>query len=431
MSRKWLWVAALALALGAGLTWAFWTGPLQQAAHEVTHDVYTCPMHPEVISDKPGECPICGMRLVKKEGLSSAVQSAPRPSGGGLPQAAEPNEVALSPQQQVLANVATTKVTVRSLSESILAAGRIMPDERRLSTVPAWIDGRIDRLYVNTTGQWVAKGQRIASLYSPDVVASQQEYLLALKGYREAQRSPYEEVREGAKALLEASRQRLRLWGIDESQIKAVAGTGKAQLGVTVSSPDSGVVTKRYVTEGQYVTKGQPLFDLADLSRIWVEADVPESKMGSVEIGAPAAVTAVGYPDRQWQGTVAFVQPALNPESRTLQVRIELANPGVLLKPNMFVQAKVHAPSARAVAVPASAVIDTGQRQVVWVEKSPGRYVPRDVKLSARAGDFYPVVSGLVAGESVVTQGGFLIDATAQLRSGGTGHEGHGEAALD
>lgn len=424
MSRRWMWGAALAVALGSGLTWAFTAGPLHQAAHEASHDVYTCPMHPEVISDKPGECPICGMRLVKRP-------TEPRPQGSGAPTAADTNEVALSPQQQVLANVATSKVAVRPLSETVLAAGRIMPDERRLSTVPAWIDGRIDRLYVNTTGQWVGKGQAVASLYSPDAVVSQQEYLLALKGYQEAQQSPYGEVREGAKALLEASRQRLKLWGIDESQILAVARSGEARLGVTVRSPDAGVVTKRYVTEGQYVTKGQPLFDLADLSRIWVEADVPESKMGSVRLGAPASVTAVGYPGKQWQGKVAFVQPALNPESRTLQVRIELPNSGTLLKPNMFVQAELRSAQAHAVAVPASAVIDTGKRRVVWVERAPGHFVPRDVQLGTRSGDFYPVISGLSAGEMVVTQGSFLIDATAQLRGGGAGHEGHGAATGD
>lgn len=417
MKKPWIVSMALVAALGGGLVWTVTLGPWQRQAHEATHDIYTCPMHPEVISDKPGNCPICGMRLVKKE-PEKVVPAAP-------------DEVVLSPQQQVLANVATVKVTARSLSETILAAGRVVPDERRLSTVPAWIEGRIDRLYVNTTGQWVAKGQAVASLYSPEAVATQQEYLLALKGYREAQKSPYEEVRDGAKALVEASRQRLKLWGIDDAQIHAVARTGKPNLGVTVRSPDSGVVTKRYITDGQYVSQGQPLFDLADLSRIWVEADVPESKMGALRLGAPATVTAVGYPGKKWQGTVSFLQPALNPESRTLQVRVELPNPGLWLKPNMFVQAELRSPLGQAIAVPASAVIDTGARRVVWVEKSPGRYVPRDVQLGQKAGDYFQVLGGLTADETVVSQGSFLIDATAQLRSGGAGHAGHGDPPSD
>lgn len=390
---------------------------------------YTCPMHPQIKSDKPGECPICGMDLV-------AAQAKPAAQSGthGEPLPAGLEEVVLSPEQLVLANVQTAEIQPRTLSAAIAAPAKITFDETRLSQITAWIDGRIERLHVDATGARVTKGQPIGTLYSPEAVATMQEYLVARKSYQEMRKSAFPDLAEGAKSLLDASRQRLKLWGITDAQIAQLERTQQPTLALAVNAPASGVVLKKLVQPGQYVKTGDVLYEIADLSRVWGEAEVFEAQMKDVKVGHRAIITSPSYPGKTFVGKVGFVYPFLNPETRSMKVRVELSNPDGLLKPDMFVTASLEAPASQALSVPASAVLSTGKRQIVYVETAAGHFRPREVSLGGKAMDHYPVLSGLKQGEKVATSGGFLIDANSQIQAGFgvdagepvmPGHEGH------
>jgi Cu(I)/Ag(I) efflux system membrane fusion protein len=396
--------------------------------------VYTCPMHPQVISDNPGQCPICGMDLVLKQAAATTAPAATGSGTGGAAAELEPGvqAVTLSPRQRVLANIETAPVGSRSLSRSLETTGRVAYDEARLQSLSAWIDGRIDYLAVKTTGASIAKGSVIARIYSPELVATQQEYLTARASAREMAKSPYPELAQGARSVVSAARQRLRLMGITESQIRQVEATGRPIVSFPILAPASGVVVERKVQQGQYVKAGDTLFDLADYSRVWVEASVYEADLGTVKAGARAEVRVTGLPDRVFSGRVSFIQPVVGAETRTGQLRIELANPQGVLKPEMYANVRILSPigGKDQLSVPASAVIATGRHHVVYVEVAPNQFVPRTVMVGAKTDQYYPVFSGLKAGEKVATSGAFLLDASTQLMGGSTSsHEGHDAGA--
>jgi Cu(I)/Ag(I) efflux system membrane fusion protein len=261
----------------------------------------------------------------------------------------------------------------------------------------------------------------MATIYSPELVSSLQDYLTALTTYREMRQGPFSDLANGSRAMLQASRQRLRLWGLSDAQIDRVARSGKPSLELPLLAPASGVVTKKMVVAGQYVKTGDVLYDVADLSTVWVEANVFEAQLSAVKVGQRVAVTTAAYPGKTFPGRVAFIYPFLSPETRSVKVRAELPNPAGLLKPDMFVSVQIHQAPGRsnALAVPASAVIDAGRRKIVFVEVSPGVFRPREVSLGAPAGEYYPVLSGLAAGDKVATSGGFLLDANSQIQAGG------------
>lgn len=387
--------------------------------------VYTCPMHPQVISDQPGQCPICGMDLVLKQ--AAPVSHNHQGASQSPEMDAGVQAVTLSPRQRVLANVETAPVEQRPLTRTFETTGRIAYDESRLSSLSAWIDGRIDYLAVKTTGASVAKGTLVARIYSPELVATQQEYLTARTSAREMANSPYPELAQGARSLVSGARQRLKLMGITEGQIRQVEATGKPTLSFPILAPTSGVVVERKVQQGQYVKAGDVLFDLADYSRVWVEASAYEQDMGTVQPGTRAEVRVTAMPERVFTGRVSFVQPVLDPETRTGQIRVELANPQGVLKPEMYANVRLVSPigGKDQLTVPTSAVIATGRHHVVYVETAPNQFVPRTVMVGPKAGDRYPVYSGLKPGERVATSGGFLLDASTQLQGGGVSHEGH------
>jgi Cu(I)/Ag(I) efflux system membrane fusion protein len=373
-------------------------------------------MHPQVVSDQPGQCPICHMDLVPKQAQAAPTQSSDAP---------DVQEVVLSPRQRVLANIATAPVGRQALSRSIEATGRVTYDERRLQRVSAWIDGRIERLTYSAKGDVVAKGAVVATLYSPELVQAQQEFVTAVASHRELKKAPYPELGENAQALVAASRQRLRLMGVTGAQVARLETSGKPQLTFPIVSPASGVVLQRAVQPGQYVKAGDVLYDLADFSSVWVEAAVFEGDLGSVKVGMPAEVRLTGVPDKVFRGRVALVEPTLSAETRTAQVRVALPNPQGALKPEMYANVRLQAPigDANQLVVPASAVIATGRHHVVYVEVATNRFAPRTVMVGAKSGDHYPVFKGLKEGEQVAVSGGFLLDASTQLS--GQGHEGH------
>ena len=389
----------------------------KQAGKEEAKVLYTCAMHPFIIKDSPGTCPICGMALIKKVEGAQASQE----------ELAKLGQISLSPTQSVMANVATTEAKVQPMQKEINAVGIVQYDQSRQGKVTAWVAGRIDRLMVNTVGAYVSKGKPVAELYSPDLVSAQQEYLLALKSREQFRNSPIDSIAKGGEGLVSSARQRLKLLGVRDDQIARLEKAGEPNIRLPIYTPISGVVVEKMVQEGQYVEMGMPLFSVADLSRVWVEVEVYENEFANVRMGQTVEIVSQSYPGKSFRGTVSFIYPFLDPKTRTVKVRVEMPNPALQLKPDMFVNASIKARLGDAIVLPVSAVIDTGTRQVVWVETQPGTFSPRDVKVGARAEDKIQILSGINPGEKVAVTGGYLIDSEAQLsgNAGGGGHAGH------
>jgi Cu(I)/Ag(I) efflux system membrane fusion protein len=316
-----------------------------------------------------------------------------------------------------LANVATTKAAFHEFSQDSVMAGKVSWDERLLTRVSARIPGRIERLRVNFTGARVGARQPLLDIYSPELVSAQKEYLLAIEGADRAKEGPSADSAAMMEGLRDAARARLKLWGVTEAQVAELARTRQPKTIVTVFSPVAGVVTERLVTAGQYVNEGAPLFSVAPMSNVWVNAELYENELNRAAIGTAVFVTTEAYPDKVFQGRVAFVDPVVSPETRTLKVRIDLANPGGLLKPEMFVKVTLKGAKIRALAVPEGAVVITGDRALAWIETSPGSFEPRDVTVGRRGNGFYEILSGLTGGEPVAVSGGFLIDSESQLKA--------------
>jgi Cu(I)/Ag(I) efflux system membrane fusion protein len=385
------------------------------AVQQKAADVFYCPMHPTVVSDKPGSCPICAMSLVKK-----TEAAAPAVTGTDL------SAISLSPEQRVTANVKTVRVALDTHTGEIVTTGRVTFDERRLAQVTAYTGGRIERLFVNFTGDSVRRGQSVGTIYSPDLFATQQEYLLAIENRARMERAGFAGARSASQDLVESTKTRLLLSGMTAAQIAQLERTRKPILATTIISPVSGVVTKKLAVEQQYVQQGQPLLEVADLSNVWVEVDVYEQQLPSVRLGDRVEITTAALPGRTFTGKVWFIVPVLEGATRTARVRVELPNPGLQLKPDMYANARIlGAPAPPHIMVPAAAVVDRGQQQFVWVETQPGSYEPRRVTTGGRHGDAIVIASGLSAGEVVVVEGGFLLDSEAQLRgaTAGAGHE--------
>jgi Cu(I)/Ag(I) efflux system membrane fusion protein len=381
--------------------------------------VYTCPMHPFIIKDKPGACPICGMELIKKinEAQTSASQTPEQKQ-----QAAMLGHVSLSPTQRVMANVATAEAREEDLNKEINAVGIVQYDQSRQAKVTAWIAGRIDKLHVSAVGDYVGKDRPVAEVYSPDLLASQQEYLLAVKSRDQLKDSPIPSISQNGDGLVQSAKQRLMLFGVKESQIAELEKAGKPNIRLPIYTPQSGVVIEKMVQQGQYVNTGEVLFNIADLSRVWIEIEVYENEFPNIKIGQRVEIQSQSFPGKPFSGRIAFIYPFLDPKSRTVKARVEMANPGMKLKPDMFVRASVKVALGKAIVVPVTAVMDTGKRQVAWVETSPGMFEPRDVQLGQRTDDRVQVLSGLKPGDKVAVSGAYLIDSESQLRGGG-GHE--------
>lgn len=414
-------IAAIAVVLVLGIGAVVWERSRADHAGHAHADaeqssVYYCPMHPTVTSDEADNCPICGMKLVKRTpAQSSDVATQLADSAKTTPGLAS---VSLSPAQQVMANVRTAVVGSSESSSEFVTTGRVTADERRVTQVTSYTAGRIERLYVNFTGDTVSRGEAVASIYSPDLYATQQEYLLALENRRRMQSSGFAQARTAADDLVDSTRRRLQLFGMTSSQIDRLASGGRPFFTTTIVSPVSGIVTQKLVVAQQYVAQGEPLLELTDLSVVWVEADVYEQNLSSVAIGQRVAVTTPAIPGVTLTGEVSFVQPVVAGDTRTTRVRIELPNENKQLKPEMFVNVRIAGSTARPVlTVPASAIVDRGQQQLVWVEAGAGRYMPRAVTTGARTGDRVEIVAGLSRGEKVVVEGGFLLDSEAQLRT--------------
>ncbi|MEJ5992363.1 efflux RND transporter periplasmic adaptor subunit [Ramlibacter sp. PS3R-8] len=321
---------------------------------------------------------------------------------------------------------------LRPLGRVVRASGRVEPDERRVYAVTAKFEGYVERLHVNATGQPVSRGQALFEVYSPELVSAQREYAIAVQGMRSLANAGGDAA-AGMKQLAEASLLRLRNWDLPADQLEALARTGETRRSVTFRSPVGGIITEKKALQGMRFLPGETLYQVTDLGSVWVIADVFEQDIGLMKPGARASVRINAYPDKAFAGTVTYVYPTLKAETRTIPVRIELPNPGQLLKPAMYAQVELPAADARPVlAVPDSAVIDSGTRRIVLVQLGEGRFEPREVRLGARGDSYVQVLEGVREGEQVVVAANFLIDAESNLKAAiGAlgGHAGHGAPA--
>jgi RND family efflux transporter MFP subunit len=412
-------LAATAFLVAIGSAGGYWIGARQSGtAHTETHAsagapagerkvlYYRNPMGLSDTSPVPRKDPM-GMDYV--------------PVYEGEEEPASSNEIRISTEKVQKLGVRTEEARVRELSRPLRAVGTLQIDERRISTVAPKFEGWIERLHVNTTGQPVARGQPLMDVYSPDLVTAQQEYLIAAKGIEDVKNaSP--ELQRSMQQLMQSALTRLRNWDISDQELRELQTSGTTRRTITLHSPVGGVVVEKPALKGMRFMPGETLYQISDLSSLWVLAEVFEHDLAQVRPGQAATIEVSAFPGKVFKGKVAFLYPTITPETRTGKVRIELANPGGMLKPAMYASVELAAGERRAVvSVPLSAVLDSGTRQVVLVQAAEGRFEPREVKLGTRTDEYVEVQQGVKAGEAVVVGANFLIDAESNLKAAITG----------
>jgi RND family efflux transporter MFP subunit len=330
---------------------------------------------------------------------------------------ASANQIQFSAEKVQKLGVRVEAAALRVLDKTVRASGRIEPDERRSYAIAPKFEGYIERLLVNATGQAVAKGQPLFEAYAPDLLAAQREYTIAVQGMQ-ALGQAGSDAKKSMQQLADASLARLRNWDVSDAQIKELTQSGVARRTLTFRSPVGGFVSEKKAVQGMRFMPGETLYQVSDLSVVWVVADVFEQDIAAVRTGARARVKINAYPDKTFDAALTYVYPTLNPETRTIPVRLELGNAGGLLKPGMYAQVELPVGGNRkVVTVPVSAVIDSGARQVVLVQVGDGRFEPREVHIGARSDNFMEVLKGVHEGEQVVVSANFLIDAESNLKA--------------
>lgn len=357
------------------------------------------------------------------QGGSEPSQTQPDAAKGqekGQKETEEAPTVEIPQEKQRLIGVRTTEVSVRPLQKIMRTVGRVEYDERKLATVNAKVEGWIERLYVDYTGKYVKKGEPLAEVYSPELVATQQEFLNALRWAKQGSETKSGDINKmllkDADAVVQAARERLKLWDISDDQIRRVEDSGKAVRTLTIHSPVSGYVVQKMALQGMRVMPGEKLFDVADLSSVWVISDIYEYELPSIKVGETAQIRLSYFPGKEFSSKVDYVYPTLSGETRTAKVRFSLPNPGGQLRPQMFTNVEVKINLGKKLSIPDDAVIDTGTRQIVYVDKGDGYFEPREVMLGIRSEGFREVLMGLKAGEKVASSATFLIDSEAQLK---------------
>ena len=452
---------ALIAAFAGGAAWSRWTGrtPIGPPTGQRKILYWVDPMHPAYKSDKPGIAPDCGMKLtpVYEEGAAAEETAPAKIPAGKILYYADPqhpsyhsNNPGLNPEtgndlkpvyendpasmvigtvkidaeKQQLLNVRFGTVEMASESSTVHAAGKVAIDETRLAHVHTRVEGWIDQVFVDFTGKNVRKGQPLLTMYSPDMLATQQELLLALKGRDQLEHSTLPGASGHMDQLIAATRRRLELWNLTSEQIDEVIRSGKPIKNITVYSPADGYITARNAFPNQQVKPDMELYTIVDLSRVWLIADVFEYEAGSIRLGMPATIGFAYDTEQKLSGVVSFIQPQVDPVTRTLKVRIEAANPGMRLKPEMFVDVDFKLATHPKLSVPAEAVLNSGERKTVFVDRGNGYFEPRNVQTGQAFADRVEVLRGLKAGERIVTSGNFLIDSESQLKSAAQGMGG-------
>ena len=364
------------------------------------------PMHPAYKSDKPGIAPDCGMTLVPKY-ADDQNGMANMPSG----------TVTISAEKQQLIGVRTMKVERRALTRTVRTTAQLAADETKIAHVHVKVTGFIDKVFVDYVGHLVKKGEPLFTIYSPDLVATQEEYLISKRGEKYLGNTPYTEVSDGANSLLKASRDRLKLWDITDEQIRKLDETGEVSKTITFYSPITGFVTDRKAFPQVAITPDTELYTVSDLSTIWANADIYEYEAPYVHVGQRATMQLGYYPGRTWTGTISHIHPMVDPQTRTIKVRIEFPNPNFELKPDMFADVQLNINYGDNLVVPKEAVLDSGTEQIVFVAHDGGRFEPRRITTGPQMDGQVVVLSGLKPGETIVTSGNFLIDSESRMKS--------------
>jgi RND family efflux transporter MFP subunit len=443
--KKFFISASILLALLAAGAWLYWDelghwlgrAPVEQAADARAGHVTPAggqagekkilywydPMHPQYRSDKPGTAPDCGMELVPQY----AEEEADRPMAEGT--------VRISAERQQLIGVKTARAERQSVLRTIRAVGRVTIDETRIAHIHTKVAGYVEHVYADFVGKEVKAGEPLFTIYSPELVATQQEYLVALRGRAQLKDSSYREVSEGAESLVRSARERLKLWDVSEADIQRLEREGKVVRELPVYSPVSGIVTERKAYHhGRYVTPDTDIFTITDYSVVWVIAECFEYEAPYIRLGQQATVRLSYVPEKEFTGQVSFIYPDIDSKTRTVRVRFELANPGLELKPEMYADVELAVDLGTHVVVPREAVLDSGNEQTIFVAHGDGYFEPRRVKLGPRLpglprpaalGERVIVLEGIRPGETVVTSANFLIDSESRLKATASGSTQH------
>jgi membrane fusion protein, copper/silver efflux system len=382
------------------------------------------PMHPAYKSDKPGIAPDCGMKLEPVFADGGIAPSAPVGSAvstADLP----PGSIQISPEKQQLIGVKYGRVETIGETRTIHGAGKVAIDETRIQHVHTRVEGWIDTVFADFTGKLVKKGDPLLTIYSPEMLATERELLLAAKATELMRNNPIPAAYDQSGAMVEAARRRLELWDLSPAQIDQLLQTREPIKNITIYSPATGYVTDRKAFPQLKVMPDTDLYTIVDLSRVWIVADVFEYEAPNVHADETARVSFQALPGRTFTAHVNYIQPGVDPVTRTLKVRLDMDNPGAALKPDMYADVEFHVGLPARLTVPAEAVLDGGERKTVFVDRGAGYFEPRQVTTGERAGDRVQILSGLREGERVVTSGNFLIDSESQMRAAAAGMENH------
>jgi Cu(I)/Ag(I) efflux system membrane fusion protein len=412
---RWALVGLMAAAAAAAWSYHLATrSPASQAAQRSQALKWVCPMHPQIVADQKSDCPICGMDLVPA--TIAPGRSAP-PAAGGVPGLVP---VELSSERIQLMGMQTAAAAVEPLATSLRAVGFVTANESGLMSINTRYSGWVENLPVAQSGQLVQKGDVLATVYSPELVNAQTVFLNTIKWA--GPKNPSAQGPVLASDLERDPRQRLELLGVAPQDIDTIADAGLPMRAVPVRAPGRGYVARKNAVKGIFVQAGTELFQLADLSTVWVLIDVYESDLGRVRLGQKAIFEPAAAPGQRFTGRVQFIYPALNTGSRTLQARVELGNPRLELRPGMFGDVTLETGAAEAVVIPAEALVDTGEHRYVFVDRGEGRFEPRAVTTGASGGGKVAILTGLQAGERVVVKANFLLDSESRLRASVEGH---------
>lgn len=408
---KWKKIIAVLLALlVSGGIYIFYTYHATSHEHESAEQLYTCPMHPQIIQDHPGKCPICGMDLVPLEKKSPELG----PEADNKDKDHVPVEISKSSGEMIGVTYGTA--SYKNISKTIRTSARILADETRLYRVTVKMSGWIDRLYVNQTGQYVKKNDPLFAVYSPELLSAQQEYLSAIQAEKNSNEiSGF--MKDSIGQVRQAAREKLLLFDINELQIKKLEESGIVERTIILYSPFSGYVIDKPVLQGQKIMMNDVLLVIADVSTVWGEADIYETDIPYVKKGMPVKISLSYWPGKNFSGRVSFLYPSVDEETKTLKVRMDINNPGADLKIGMYADAIFQYSIGTRLSVPESAVMRTGIKDYVYVEKA-GKLIPTDVKIGMESSDgLYEIISGLKNGDRVVTSANFLIDSESSIKA--------------
>ncbi|WP_337865512.1 efflux RND transporter periplasmic adaptor subunit [Ignavibacterium sp.] len=439
-SKKIILIASALLIIAAAVYILFFSSGNKTLSEN--KQLYTCGMHPQIISDEPGNCPICEMKLtpVKQSQQSnkerkilyyrnpmnpSIISDHPQKDEMGMDyvpvyedEASAEGIVTIDPEVQQNMNIKTEIVQYRKLSSVVTTNGILTIDETRQNIVTTRVDGWIEKLYVNYTGQLIQKGSKLMDIYSPMLISAQQELITALSYNDKTNLAQLKDLKNSGNELIKQAEKKLKLLNITDDEIERIKNTKEIRTTLTLYSKYSGTVLEKNIIEGQKIMAGEPLLKIADLSSLWLTADIYEYELQKVKLGSKVSLKLKSFSDKTFFGKVSFIYPTIDPDSRTIKIRADINNSSGLLKPNMYAAVSTEGPETKVTpAIPENSVIRTGKKDIVIIDLGNGKFKPQEVQLGLYADGYYQVLSGLTEGMKIVTSAQFLIDSESNLKA--------------